>query len=191
MPIPKPADPIRDRRHIRAIKALLKADDKHLPYLLFTVAINSGLRVSDLLQLHIGDLWTEEGTPRSQFSTRAQKTGSLAVTQINQAIKDAMNSAAQDISVQDSDALLFPMTRKTVSQWVKQWCHQVGIDHGHYSAHSLRKTFAYHLWGEQGKTFEALVIVSKALGHQSTGTTMDYLGIRREQIAKWQTKLNL
>ena len=57
----------------------------------------------------------------------------------------------------------------------KRWCHDVGLDEGNYSAHSLRKTFAYQLWVEQGKTDEGLIIVSKALGHKNTGTTMDHL----------------
>lgn len=190
-PIPKPADPIRDRRHIKAIKAMLKAEEKRLKHLFFTVGINSGLRVSDLLDLRVGDLWTPEGDHRTEFSTRAQKTGSLAITQINQAVREAMTVAEPDVPTYDPDAVLFDVSRQMASRWVKQWAHQVGIDRGTYSGHSLRKTFAYQLWLEQGKTDEALVIVSKALGHQSTGVTMDYLGIRREQIAHWQTKLNL
>jgi len=48
-----------------------------------------------------------------------------------------------------------------------------------------------HTTSGKNKAFEALAIVSKALGHQNTGTTMDSLGIRRKQIAKWQIKLNL
>jgi integrase len=91
----------------------------------------------------------------------------------------------------DSDAILFPITRRTATRWVKRWCLSAGIDQGNYSAHSLRKTFAYHLWVSKGKDFEALVVVSKALGHHSTGVTLDYLGIRREQIAQAQLSLNL
>jgi len=193
MPIPNPADPIRDRRHISSIKNNLKATNKAREYLLFTLAINSGLRVGDLLSLKIRDLWTLEGKPRKQFSTRAQKTGSLAITQINNAIQEAMQFAVEQraVPIHELDAPVFSVSRQMVSRWVKKWCNAVGMDRGNFSAHSLRKTFAYQLWLEQGKSDEALVVVSKALGHKSTGTTMDYLGIRREQIAKWQTKLNL
>jgi len=191
MPTPNPADPIRDRRHVRAIKSMLKTNDKHQQYLFFTLAINSGLRTGDLLKLQVGDLWKTDGAPRKQFSKRAQKTGSLAITQINDAIQEAMRYAEKAIPVYDLDAPLFTVSRQMVSRWVKKWCHDIGIDRGNYSAHSLRKTFAYQLWTEQGRSFETLVVVSKALGHKSTGTTMDYLGIRREQVAKWQSKLNL
>lgn len=33
--------------------------------------------------------------------------------------------------------------------------------------------------------------IDKALGHKSTGDTMDYLGIRREQLEDLQVDLNL
>lgn len=135
-PIPKPADPIRDRRHIKAIKSMLKADEERVKYLFFTVGINSGLRVSDLLDLRVGDLWTPEGEPRREFSTRAQKTGSLAITQINQAVREAMTFAEPDVPTYDPDAILFQVSRQMVSRWVKKWAHQVGIDRGTYSAYS-------------------------------------------------------
>jgi len=191
MPKGKPADPIRDRRHIRAIKAMLKEQNKRREYLFFTLGINSGLRTSDILDLTIGDLWKLEGTPRKEFSKRAQKNNSLATTRINDAILEAMNYAAPALPVYDLDAPLFEVSRQMVSRWVKKWCHAAGIDQGNYSAHTVRKTFAYQLWNEQGRTFEGLVLVSKALGHKSTGTTMDYLGINRDRIAMWQDKLNL
>lgn len=170
---------------------MLKADQKPLEYLFFTVGINSGLRVGDMLTLTIGDLWELEGKPRKEFSMRAQKTGSLAITQINPAIQEAMSFASTQVPLHDLDAPLFPFHRRTASRWVKTWCKAAGIDRGTYSAHSLRKTFAYQHWLEQNKTDEALVIVSKALGHKSTGTTMDYLGIRRQQIREWQMELSL
>ena len=191
MPAPKPTDPIRDRRHIRAIKAMLQSEKKNREFLLFTIALNSGLRVSDLLDLRVGDLWSEDGTPLKEFSKRAQKTGSFATTQINRSILDAMRLARSGIDQYDSESKLFPVTRQTVSRWVKKWCHAVGIDQGNYAAHSLRKTFAYHFWKEEGETEKALVVVSKALGHMSTGVTMEYLGIGREKIAAVQSKLNL
>jgi integrase len=189
-PIPKPSDPIRDRRHIRIIKDRLVASKKYRELLYFVVSINSGLRVNDVLGLQVDDFW-EYGQPRKRFSLHTQKTGSLIITQINDAIHEAMALYQPLAPLYDSDALLFSITRRTATRWVKQWCIDAGIDQGNYSAHSLRKTFAYHLWASKGKDFEALVIVSKALGHLSTGVTLDYLGIRREQIAQAQLSLNL
>jgi integrase len=88
-PIPNPADPIRDRRHIKLIKNMLTTPKKREQLLMFVIGINSGLRVSDLLQLTYGDLWKKDGTPRKEFSQRAQKTGSFVVTKINSSIREA------------------------------------------------------------------------------------------------------
>lgn len=191
MPIPKPSDPIRSIRAIKGIKNMLKANDKRLEYLYFTVAINSGLRPGDLLKLTIDDLWDEDGKPRKEFAKHTQKTGAFIVTQINAAIQEAMRFSARAVPLHDPDALLFPVTRQTARNWIRRWCHEVGIEQGNYSAHSTRKTCAYQLWAKQGKTFEGLMVVSKALGHQSVAQTQDYLGINRKTIAKWQGELNL
>ncbi|MFQ5852625.1 MAG: hypothetical protein ACE5JU_18865 [Candidatus Binatia bacterium] len=71
-PIPSPADPIKDRRFIRSIKAILKDDNNYMGYLLFTVGINSGLRVSDLVKLTFSDLWTDEGNPRRKARVKTK-----------------------------------------------------------------------------------------------------------------------
>jgi len=194
---PSPCDPIKDRRHIRAIKDMLKAKEERVKYLFFTVGINAGFRVSDLCNLVVSDLWDEDGEPRREFSKRAQKNNALIVTQINKAITEAMDYASQVLPMHDLDAPVFPgrngkpVHRATAWRWLSGWCHAVGLDKGNYGSHTLRKTFCYQMWCEHGKSFEALLIVCRALGHKNTEQTMDYLGIRRQQIAKLQSRMNL
>ena len=53
-------EPIRDIRKIEKMKKYLKAKSLR-DYCLFTVGINSGLRVSDLLNLRVGDVEDERG----------------------------------------------------------------------------------------------------------------------------------
>jgi integrase len=95
------------------------------------------------------------------------------------------------ISLYDSDALLFSVFRQSVGRWLKQCTHRVGLDEVNFSAHTTRKTCAYQMWAKHNKTFEALLIVSKALGHKSVGQTQGYLGINRQTIKKWQDDLEL
>lgn len=196
MPTAKPSDPIRDIRHIRAIKDMLRAKQRRREYLYFTIAINSGLRVGDMLTLTVDSLWDAGDTPRKEFEMHTQKTGAFIVSQINRPIRDAMAFATEigatnSVSLYDPDALLFPVTRQSVGRWLKAWCHSIGLDEGNYSAHTTRKTCAYQMWAKHNKTFEALLIVSKALGHKSVGQTQDYLGINRQTIKKWQDDLEL
>jgi integrase len=191
-PIPNPADPIKDRRFIRSIKAILKDEKSYREYLLFTVGINSGLRVSDLIKLTFADLWTDEGKPQRKVRLKTRKTGAWTEFQINDAIQEAMEFYAPGNELGEETDRVFPVTERTVTRWVKHWCEQVGLEGGrNYSAHTLRKTFAYQLWAQNGKTHEALTVVQKTLGHKTPGTTLDYLGISREQIEEMQAELNL
>ena len=193
-PIPNPADPIKDRRFIRfirSIKALLKEEKSHTKYLLFTLAINSGLRVSDLLKLTIADLWTNEGRSKKKARVKTEKTGVWIEFQINEAIQEALEFYRRNNEGGEGNEPVFPVTRRTVTRWVKRWCEQAGLGGSNYSAHTLRKTYAYQLWAQNGKTHEALTVVQKTLGHKTPGTTLDYLGISREQIEEMQAELNL
>lgn len=196
MPTPKPADPIRDIRQIRSIKDYLKAKNKRREYLYFVVAINSGLRVGDMLTLTVDSLWDAGDSPRKEFHLHTQKTGAFIVSSINKSIREAMEYASEQgaknsVSLFDPDAPLFPVSRQTISSWLKSWTHAIGIDEGQFSAHTTRKTCAYMMWSKHNKTFEALLIVSKALGHKNVGQTQDYLGINRQTIKKWQDDLEL
>lgn len=196
MPDPNPADPIRDRRHIILIKSHLKAQAKkgwQIKFLFFTLGINSGLRVSDMLGLTASDLWNPDVSAKASFTIKATKTGKRDDTHINEAISQAMRIVEPVLFPHgfDPDVVLFPIRRETASRWVKKWCHEVGLDEGNYSAHTLRKTYAYHQWVDNGKNEAALITVSKDLGHKSVGTTYDYLGLTRKDIAQSQRRLNL
>ena len=47
--------PIRDQKQIRTLKNNLRAKDEKY-YIMFTLGINVGLRVSDVLKLKVGDI---------------------------------------------------------------------------------------------------------------------------------------
>jgi len=191
MPGQNPTDPIRDIRAIRNIKNMLKLERKPVEYLFFVTGINSGLRTSDHRTLTVGSLWDVDGSPHKSFDLRTKKTGAYTSTPINASIKEAMSFAHHALPLHDLDAPLFPITRQTASRWVKKWCKAAGLDEGVYASHSLRKTFGYQLWVQNGKSFDALIHVSEALGHKDVATTLTYLGIRRQDVAKMQRALNL
>lgn len=62
-------EPIRDKKQIQGMKKYLKGQNSR-DYLLFTLGINSGLRISDLLKLTVDDVMGKE-----RISIREQKTG--------------------------------------------------------------------------------------------------------------------
>jgi integrase len=54
-------EPIRDRKKIAQIKNLLRGQERFRDLLLFTVGVNTALRISDLLQLQIGQFLDDRG----------------------------------------------------------------------------------------------------------------------------------
>jgi len=60
-------EPIRDTRKIKQIKNQLRGAGRYRDLLLFTVGVNTALRVSDLLQLRVGDFIDADGQIRARF----------------------------------------------------------------------------------------------------------------------------
>jgi len=69
-------EPIRDKRKIEAMKKVLRGTNMR-DYCLFILGINSGLRVSDLLRLNIGDVLSEKGKVIDRIVIKEQKTGKI------------------------------------------------------------------------------------------------------------------
>ena len=64
--------PIRDRKQIESMKKVLKANSLR-DYCLFTLGINSGLRISDLLKLKVADVMDGKKV-KDRITIREQKT---------------------------------------------------------------------------------------------------------------------
>ena len=71
-------EPIRAAKKIAHIKNLLKGQRRFRDLLLFTVGINTALRVSDLLSLRIGDFVDQDGAIRyASGSARPNATNAM------------------------------------------------------------------------------------------------------------------
>jgi integrase len=64
--------PIRDKKQIEAMKKILAADSLR-NHCLFVLGINSGLRISDLLNLRIGDV-VENRKVKDRIEVKEKKT---------------------------------------------------------------------------------------------------------------------
>jgi integrase len=84
--------PIRDKRQLEAIKRILKGNPGtgSRDHCLFVLGINSGLRVSDLLSLTVGDVVDEKGKLRDRITLREQKTGKAKNFPISQTAAKAI-----------------------------------------------------------------------------------------------------
>jgi integrase len=193
-------EPIRDRKKITQIKNLLSGAQRYRDLLLFVVGINAALRISDLLALRIGALVDERGHPRKHAVIREQKRGKRNEVVVNDSIQVALKlylKAYPEVLTDASHFVFFsarrsgpiftrPLSRSQAARLMSDLCHAVGLS-GHYSTHTLRKTWGYHA-RQHGVTME---IIMEKLHHSNFAVTKRYLGITDDELRRAAEGLNL
>ena len=191
-------EPIRSTKKIAQIKNLLKGQGRYRDLLLFTVGINTALRVSDLLRLHIGDFVDQDGRVRKRFWIREAKRNKRNDVIINDSITQALTAyraGYPEVETDPKHSTFFnvktkdygrPIDRKQVWKIITTLCHEVGL-HGNYATHTLRKTWGYHA-RRQGVD---LALIMHKLNHNSLAYTKRYLGITNEELEEVSRRLNL
>ena len=172
-------DPIRNIKDIKKIKRKLKKQPRDL--LLFTLGINNGLRISDLLNLKIGDVRNLE--PGETLQITENKTGKQNVLMINKETKKVLDVFLGQAGPGDEEYLFKsrkgennPITKSYVNQKMKEWTSGMK---GNYGTHTMRKTFGFIQRKEFGVGFE---ILCKRFGHSNPSVTMRYLGIEDKEV---------
>ena len=174
-------DPIIDLKKIKSIKKLLS--DNARDRLLFTMGINSGLRVQDILAIKISDVKSSKIGDR--IAVKEKKTGKANVFIMNKEILTALHEHLRTIDLKDDHFLFksrkgsnYPLTTYAVTQMVQRWADEINLV-GNFGAHTLRKTWCYH----QRKTFGvSWEVLAKRLNHSSPSITRRYLGVQEEEV---------
>lgn len=174
----KTVEPIRSKEELEAMKAALKKIS-YRDYMVFLFGINTGLRISDILKLKVGDVrgktavWISEG-----------KTHKPRKIHIKNGFKAELDEYIQGMS---DDDFLFPSKRnkdKPVDQIrvyrvFNQAAEAAGI-RANIGTHTMRKTFGYHFY----KQFKDVAKLQKILNHSAPSVTLRYIGIEDEEIEK-------
>ncbi len=179
--------PIKNREDIEKMKDAIGAEGRYRERVLFILGINSGLRISDLLNLRWKDV------SGSAVAIKEQKTGKIKRFPLNEACIEALRSIprgkpAEYIFVSRSNrngSDCKPWTRQYVWQILNEAAAVVGL--AEIGTHTLRKTFAYHVFSAT----KNLTLVQKLLNHSSPATTLRYIGIEQEELNACYTGLNL
>lgn len=169
-------EPIRDKKIINQIEQNLKNTTKR-NYVLFLLGINSGLRISDLLNLNVKDVKN-----KVFLSLKEQKTGKQKTFPLNFKLQKILKNYTKNRDLQEP---LFKtkynnrMDRITAYRIVCKACKQAGIN-DNIGTHTLRKTFGYHFY----KKYKDIVMLQKIFNHSNPSTTLRYIGIEQEEVYK-------
>jgi integrase len=185
--------PIKDPETISAMRVVLRAGEfGPRNELLFVMGINTGLRVGDLLALAVGDA-SQDGRARESVSVRERKTGKARKTPLNETVRGLLESYLAGRGPAGAGEPLFP-SRKGGKAISRQQAHAILSGAGktlklaNVGTHSLRKTFGYHVFKNGGGN---LALAQKLLNHGSSGDTLRYIGIDREEMDGAFLGLNL
>lgn len=167
-------EPIRNKDEIKKVEKIL-AHQSQRDLVLFTLGINSGLRISDILALNVGDV-----RMKTYIQLVEKKTGKTKKIPINAKLKPMFDTFT---SKRDYDEPLFltafnnRLNRIAAYTIIKDACASAGIE-AHIGTHTMRKTFGYHYY----KKFRDLALLQKIFNHSNPQVTLRYIGIEQDQI---------
>ncbi len=157
--------------------------------LIIELALGTGLRVSEISNLKVDDLYLKKG--QNTLHVRNGKGGKARTVQFSPGLKNLIRGYL-DYRRTDSD-YLFPsqrnprMTPSGLQQTFKRWAAKAGLPK-RYSIHCLRHTYATRLHKASGYN---LRLVQKQLGHSSVSTTQVYADVLDEDVTKALACLDL
>ena len=168
-------EPIRDRETVKSIGEYLKDKSEKL-FVMYSIGIYSGLRISDILKLKVRDV-----KGKDSIKIREQKTGKERFFLINATLKTIIDSYCQDMKNWE---YLIPSDRKATKAISREYAyrviHNAGLEFGldHLGTHTLRKTFGYHFYMQT----KDIVLLMKILNHNDQSKTLRYIGIEQTTI---------
>ena len=180
---------------VEAILKGLTRKKAHRDLALFTLALDSLLRGSDLLVLRVSDIMGEGGQIRMTFALRQQKTKRRVEPVLTETTRQALSGWIAFSGKTKSDFLFthrdrpkgMPLSTSGFRRLVKKWTAMIGLNPASYSGHSLRRTKAIFMY-QRGVPIEEL---SQLLGHSSTAVTLHYLGITQAHLQAQALKYDI
>lgn len=163
---------------------------KERDFCIITLFLNCGMRLSELVGIHLSDL------DRELRSLRVLGKGNKErIVYLNDACRSALavylECRTRGITaVKDKDALFLSrlgrrISNKTVQWLVYKYLNAAGLEYKHFSTHKLRHTAATLMYQEGGVDVLAL---KEILGHSQLSTTQIYTHIGDKRLEEAVSK---
>lgn len=171
-------EPIKSKKDINKMKNVLKRNS-YRDYFMFTLGINVGLRISDLLRLKADDVFDfEKNIAKNTIYMRDKKTNKEnrfpVIPELAEEIEkyiDIMDLKEGDYLFQSRKGNNKPITTDRAYIIIRDTGKEIGLNH--LGSHTLRKTFGYHFY-QRTKDIATLM---EMFNHSSMKVTLRYLGI--------------
>lgn len=167
-------EPIRKKSDIKKIERILSEQNLR-DLVLFTLGINCGLRISDILNLNVGDVKN-----KNYISIVEKKTSKPKRFPINVKLKPMFDEFTKNREL--SEPLFLSvfnnrLDRTQAYRIINRVCRMAGLD-CNIGTHTLRKTFGYHHY----QKFKDIAVLQKIFNHFTPQVTLRYIGIDQDMI---------
>lgn len=182
---------LRDIKQINAMKRYLKKHSER-DYVLFVFGINTGLKVSEILEIKVNQVLEKEGTVRNFLSLPSKDENGVREIYLNHKAKTALQHFIENKQLKGEDYLFQsaktkkPITRQQAYRIIHHAAEAVGIQ-GKIGTNSMRKTFGFHAF----KRGVAISLLQKHFNHSTPSETLKYLGISKDENIKTEIDVNL
>ncbi|WP_096440047.1 tyrosine-type recombinase/integrase [Alteribacter populi] len=187
----KYVEPIKDVKKIQEVKEILKAKSTR-DYALFVLGINTGLRITELLETKVFEVMDSSGEIGDFLYPHSRTNCAYSQFYLNEQVKEALSLYLSEYSFSEDDFLFksirgtVPITRQQAYRVIHTATREAGIDHK-VGTHTLRKTFGYHAY----RKGVAISLLQKILKHTTKNETYDYLGINPNDVSSIRIDVNL
>lgn len=169
--------PIRDKFKIEEMKSELLRNGTR-DYLLFVIGINTGLRISDILELKVKDV-----KGKTHIAIIENKTKKNKRFKVNNSLRYELDNYIKGM---DDEDYLFksrkgenkPITRVQAYRILKNAGVNIGLSE--IGTHTLRKTFGYHFYQKT----KDVVLLQELFNHSAPSVTLRYIGINQDIMDK-------
>ncbi len=176
--------PIRNLEDLDQLKNYYLTQKPNLRnYALICTAVNTALRISDILILKWKNVYDFKlKNFRKHLELTEKKTGKHCLIALNKSATSGLRLYFESLSHPSQEQFIFtgylretPLCREQAYRIIKNACNALHLPE-HISCHSLRKTFGYHAW--LAGTNPALLV--SIYNHSSFEVTKRYLGIEQD-----------
>ncbi|RXZ84596.1 site-specific integrase [Paenibacillaceae bacterium] len=172
----KYVEPIRDPEIINDIRNRLYAKADKRDYILFQLGVNTGLRISDLLQLRVHHL------KKRVMHITEKKTGKQKPFEMNPSVRRELLTMVKDrddyeFLIKSREGVNKPLTRSMTYKILRKITLIYNLDGG-FGNHTLRKTYGYHFYLET----KDVVALQKIFNHSDPSITLRYIGYAQDTI---------
>jgi integrase len=161
--------PIKDYAKIEQIQDILKRQSLR-DWILFTIGINSGIHLSDILLLRVKDL-----KDKTVIRVKEERTGKEKTFYLNKQLKKGINEYIKHKNGEDylfpSQRTGYPIKRIRVYRILSEAGKLVGLND--IGTHTLRKTFGYHYYQKTKNVH----VLRDLFNHSAPSITLRYIGV--------------